>query len=237
MSHVLEYFERIWIINLASRPDRRREMALQLQRIGLSIESASIQLFPAVRPADRGGFPSLGARGCFMSHLNVLREAASQGLQRILILEDDLNFAEDFSIRAVGLLEDLAARPWSVFYGGYHLGPGVRFAGQGCVAVTPDVALETSHFMAFQGQAIHEAAAYLGAMLERKPGDPLGGPMHVDGAYNWFRRAHPHYVAMAAVPELGYQRASRTDIHALRWFDRWPGIRAAVAVSRRIRNA
>ena len=85
--------------------------------------------------------------------------------------------------------------------------------------------------------ALLEAAAYLGAMLERKPGDPLGGPMHVDGAYNWFRRAHAHHIAVAAVPELGYQRASRTDIHDLRWFDRWPGVRAAVAVIRRIRNA
>ena len=60
--------------------------------------------------------------------------------------------------------------------------------------------------------------------------------MHVDGAYCWFRHAHPHFRTLLAVPELGYQRSSRTDIHDLRWFDRVPVAREAVAWLRQWRN-
>jgi len=49
--------------------------------------------------------------------------------------------------------------------------------------------------------------------------------MHVDGAYTWFRRTHPTRRTWVALPELGHQRQSRTDIHPLRWYDRWPLVR------------
>jgi len=39
-----------------------------------------------------------------------------------------------------------------------------------------------------------------------------------------------------AVPELGYQRFSRTDIHDLRWYDRVIGIRTLAAMVRSTRN-
>ncbi|MBC7483864.1 MAG: LPS biosynthesis glycosyltransferase, partial [Rhizobacter sp.] len=98
------------------------------------------------------------------------------------------------------------------------------------------LAVQTTHFIGFQGEAIAAAAAYLAAMLERPPGDPDGGPMHVDGAYSWFRRAHPEFQTVLAVPPLGYQRASRTDIHDLAWFDKLPVVRELVSAVRRARN-
>ena len=60
--------------------------------------------------------------------------------------------------------------------------------------------------------------------------------MHVDGAYHWFRRAHPELVCFIAEPPLAYQRASRTDIHALSWRDRVPLVRELVAFGRKINN-
>jgi hypothetical protein len=73
---------------------------------------------------------------------------------------------------------------------------------------------------------------YLEAMQARPAGDAAGGPMHVDGAYFWFRRAHPHVRAVLATRVLGYQRPSRTDVHAPRWFDRLPGLHRAVELVR-----
>ena len=61
--------------------------------------------------------------------------------------------------------------------------------------------------------------------------------MHVDGAYNWFRRANPHFKTVLASPELGFQRASRTDIHDLRWYDSTPVVREAMAGLRLLKNA
>ena len=73
-------------------------------------------------------------------------------------------------------------------------------------------------------------------MLERQSGDSAGGPMHVDGAYSWFRCAHPALLTLASLHQLGTQRASRTDIHDLRWFDRWRGARFVAQRLRRLRR-
>jgi len=235
MKHPLDLFDRIYIINLASRADRRAEMQEQLQRIGLSLQSPRVHLFEAVRPPNAGGFPSLGARGCFLSHLGVLQHAEANGLHRVLILEDDLNFSADFMKRGAGVLEQLNQEDWAVFYGGYHL-PSPIDKPAGCVQLASDQPVQTTHFVAFRGQAIPAAAKYLEAMLQRPSGHAEGGPMHVDGAYTWFRAAHPQWQTFIAVPELGHQRASRTDIHALRWHDRVPVVRDAVALLRRALN-
>jgi hypothetical protein len=39
-----------------------------------------------------------------------------------------------------------------------------------------------------------------------------------------------------ATPELGHQRQSRTDIHPLRHYDRWPMVRRLVEGVRRVRR-
>jgi glycosyl transferase family 25 len=236
VSHPLEPFERIYVVNLASRADRRAEMAEQFRRIGMSMTSPAIRLFAAVRPDDAGSFPSVGARGCFLSHLGVLRDAISAGVERVLIVEDDLNFVDDFASRSAEILPGVVAPECAIFYGGYEI-EADRIRGRGLVEIDPTLAVRTTHFIGLQGAAIADAARYLETMLERPAGHPEGGPMHVDGAYSWFRKEHPHYRTWIAVPELGYQRASRTDIHDLRWFDRVPGARELVAALRKVRNA
>lgn len=235
MRHPFESFQRIYVINLASRTDRRAEMVEQLSSIGLGFDSETVRLFEAVKPTDAGFFPSVGSRGCFMSHLGVLRDAVEAKLDRILIVEDDLNFASDFAQRSARLLPRIAAADWGMFYGGHEV-VGELEALDGGANIQPEVAVQTSHFLALQGPTVRAAADYLAAMLRRPAGDPAGGPMHVDGAYSWFRRAHPSVRTWIATPPLGYQRASRTDIHALRWFDRTLVIRDAVSMLRRVLN-
>jgi glycosyl transferase, family 25 len=238
MSHAMDYFERIYIINLPSRTDRQAEIAAQLKAIGLSLAEGQVELFAAVRPDAAEGFPSIGARGCFMSHLGVLRKAQQLGLQRVAIFEDDLDFAADFNARIQPLLGRLASVNWSIFYGGYHLEGALRGLAQGeLLEAQADELIGTTHFLVLQGAAIAAAVQYLEAILARPAGDPAGGPMHVDGAYNWFRRANPQFKTVLASPELGFQRASRTDIHDLRWYDRVALVREGVACLRLIKNA
>jgi len=236
-------FERIYVLNLPERADRRREIEAQLRRFGLSLHAEPVRLFRAVRPADAGPFPSVGARGCFMSHLGMLQEAARDGLGSVLILEDDLDFAPDAEVRLPQTLRTLQGHDWSVFYGGYELPE----AGNAAAAEPPTPsalrqlaapeAVRTTHFIALRGAAIAEAARFLEAVAARPPGDPAGGPMHVDGAYTWFRRSHPALSTWLAVPELGHQRRSRTDIHPLRWYDRWPLVREMAQCARRLRRS
>lgn len=235
--HALEYFQQIYIINLPQRHDRRREMAEQLKAIGLGFNSPFVRLFEAFRPDDAGGFPTIGARGCFLSHLGVFRDASARGFERILIFEDDLNFVSDFSTRAEEVVAALKREDWSVFYGSYSLknAPPPE-AGKSVVRAQPGDSIQTAHFIGFCGSTIREMKNYLEAVLQREPGDPRGGPMHVDGAYGWFRFEHPERITLIASEQLGYQRSSRTDIHSLRWFDRGPGIRQVMGWLRSQRN-
>jgi glycosyl transferase, family 25 len=233
---LVDCFDRIVVINLPSRADRRREMARQLAAVGLTWDAPTVHRFDAIRPADRGEFPTIGARGCFLSHLGVLREARDAGAHSLLIFEDDLDFSPNFAAQWPAVSQDLGSEAWSLFYGGYVIDGATPLAPRPTWTVSPNMPVQTAHFLGVRGAAVAELVTYLETMLTRSNGDPAGGPMHVDGAYSWFRREHPQHVTIAAREQLGHQRASRTDIHPLRWFDRWIGLRLAAQQARRLRR-
>ena len=160
----------------------------------------------------------------------MLREARS--LSNVLILEDDLDFVPGVTRLLRPVLEALPAN-WGIFYGGcvVDLPPGHQPVTQ----VLPSTSIRTSHFVAFNGPVIGRLVDYLDAIVQRPPGHIDGGPMHVDGAYSRFRADHPRIGVFAAIPELGYQRPSRTDIHSLRWFDRTPVVKELIQLIRRRR--
>jgi glycosyl transferase, family 25 len=209
------------VINLQTRPDRRAEMELQLAKIGWSAEFET-----ACRPADRGGFPSIGARGCFMSHLAVLRK--SIGAQRLVILEDDVNFVPDFSSRWLRIAEELETLPWSISYLGHYLG----VLPDSLTAIAPSFPVQCTHFMLIEGPAIPILVQELETILSRPAGHPDGGPMHVDGAYSTIRAKRRELNTYVVSPPLGFQRPSRTDIGDLAWFDRSKVLRPLVSFAR-----
>jgi len=225
----------VHVINLPERRDRRREFARQLGRIGLGYTDDGVTLFAAVRPETPAGFPTIGARGCFLSHLEILRAARDSGAERIAICEDDLDFSDDFETRAPVLFEELSGIAWDIFYGGFDAEAHGLAAPPGLLRLDPGQKVLCTHFLALHRSAIVALVPYLEAMTRRELGDPAGGPMHVDGAYSHFRTDHPEMVTLAASPTLGRQRASRTDVHDLRWFDRLPVIREAAGALRRLR--
>lgn len=232
---LIDTFQSVRIVNLAHRTDRRREMRAQLHRLGLDDSTPQVAFFPAASFADANGFPTAGTRGCYHSHLGVLEEALAAGRECVLILEDDLNFADGVEQSLVAAIDALADRPWSIFYGG-ALQWEERAAERPIFAVDPERAIMGGHFVAFRGEAIPRAVALLRSMSERAPGDPRGGPMHVDGAYTWLRRLNPDLITVMANPMLGYQRSSKTDIHDLRFYDTVPVVKQSVALLRKLRN-
>lgn len=226
----------LWLINLASRKDRREEFEVQLSRIGLSLDHPQVHLFAANRPDEAGPFSDIGARGCFMSHLGVLRQALASRTERLLICEDDLNFTSDFVVRGDTVLSRLAREDWDVFYGFPPQDAVQDDAGVGLFELAPNQGVMCTHFIALRQAAIEALVPYLEAMLARPAGDPAGGPMHVDGAYSWFRREHPRVRTFVATPPLGYQRSSRTDISAPSLKDQLPLIRTVMRHARRLKN-
>jgi glycosyl transferase family 25 len=231
-------FDAVYIINLPARTDRRREMIEQLGLAGVDASDPRVIFFDAVRPSDAGGFPTIGTRGCFLSHLGVLKSALAAGHRRILILEDDANFIKDFARAFDTLVVPRLERPdWGMAYLGALAVQPPFDAPEAVAAIPPSSSVMGTHMFAVQSTVIPDAIAYFEAMLQRPPGDPAGGPMHVDGAYSWFRNSRPDIATLLCSPPLGYQRPSRTDVHAAKWFDRVPVVRSVVQGLRKAKAA
>jgi hypothetical protein len=202
-------------------------MQAQLDLVG----ATNYQWFSAIRPDGPDGFDTIGARGCYLSHLGVLREAV--GLPSVVILEDDLDFTAEAKSH---FPKALAALPpdWGIFYGSHFL-DGAQATGP-VFEVTPDTEIVTAAFFAVNGAVIPSLVTYLEEILARPAGHPDGGQMHVDGAYGWFRKATGCKVFASSVP-LGWQRPSRTDIHKLAWYDTMPVLSSMTQAARKLRRA
>ena len=228
----LALFERIRVINLAKRRDRRRAVTREMAALGEHIDGDRLAFHTATRPEQLAGFPTIGARGCFLSHLSALQEANRDGVSSLLILEDDVAFSAGETAAMVASLNALAETPWGIFYGGSAI---VQKSSPLTEALF-DEPIMLAHFIAFTRPVIVRLVPYLEAMLERPAGSSDGGPMHVDGAYCWFRRSAPDVCTFAATPNVAHQRASATDIHVRRGIDGVPLLRQLLLPMRGIKN-
>ena len=107
-------------INLDRRPERWRDMQRKFDQHGIQ----SVRRFPAVDgdniklPANWTHTP--GARGCLLSHLEVVREALRIGLPNILIFEDDVVFDEQLNQKFRIYIDELPPDWDMLFFGALH---------------------------------------------------------------------------------------------------------------------
>lgn len=148
MSKLLQYFGRIAVISLSHQGERRARVLRNLEETGLA-SSEDVTWMDAVdgrveKPPewwDEGE----GAWGCRQSHLEVVRAAQRDGIESVLILEDDVVFHQ----RAGEWLSTIILRvpsDWDLFYlGGQHW-------------EKPEA---TDDAMILKGKSIHRAHAYV----------------------------------------------------------------------------
>lgn len=215
--HLFDTFDRICIINLPERTDRRRAVTRELQRQGMAVDGGRVRFFAAIRPAGPAGFPNTGARGCFLSHLEVLRQARADGVQRLLVLEDDAMFTAELG-RAASLGIVLERTDWHLAYPG-HAQPAQPGP---LIWRTSREPLVGTHCYAVHHSALEGIVEYLQACLHRPAGHPEGGPMHYDGALSRQRQTLPHLITLLASRSLAGQCSSRSDIYGPSWLDRLP---------------
>jgi len=238
VSPLLRFFDRVSIINLPQRRDRRGEIEAQLRMIGIDPKHERVEFFPAVRPAAQGDWPTIGALGCFLAHCAILKSAREDRLRNILVLEDDCDFTPsllDFQEELIGIL---AAERWDVVHLGHLLDLGhleLTDASQKPRLIQWRSDVLGAHCYALTSRTLGSAVTYFELLAQRPKGHPLGGPQYYDGALSMFRWQNPDAVTLIALPTLAIQRSSRSDITP-RWFDTVPGLRTAVGVSRHLRR-
>jgi hypothetical protein len=233
MREIITYFDRAYIINLADRADRRRQVERELRRVGLSVPSERVRLYSAVRPLDKGPFADIGTRGCFESHRNVLQLAVRDRLRNVLIFEDDVSFRDigpDFGRQIITRLSEI---DWDVVCFGYLAPADGNFAGP-LVRWAHDII--GAHFYAVNGKFIPRMLEYMQACELRPRDHPLGGPMPADGAYNHVRYIDPRINLFIAAPNLAYQRSSRTDIARPRSVDQLVWLRPVIELARELKH-
>lgn len=229
---VSDYFACTYIINLPERKDRRKAILGELKQIGMPLLAGKVELFSAVKPKNKLKFPSIGALGCFLSHYQILSDAAQRKLHNVLIVEDDLLISPLLEEYWEAIQHDLDSQDWGIVYFG-HVEDVPALPVPHLVEFTRP--LLTSHFYAVNGGVIPRLVEYLEQVQQREPGDPRGGPMDLDGALTMFRQAYPDVLTLIAHPNLGKQRPSRSNI-TFRWYDRFPVVQQAADIGRLLRD-
>lgn len=133
---ILNYFDKAYYINLDSRTDRRESFETRIAKHNLEVERFSAIIPEPIK--DHVDKNRHFKEGCIKSHIEIVRLAKEQGLDNVLIFEDDCLFAKDFTNKATQIANKLYNEEWDLFYlGGEPNGDcpvkkdGVRFAPKG----------------------------------------------------------------------------------------------------------
>uniref|UniRef100_A0A832M5K3 Glycosyltransferase family 25 protein n=1 Tax=Oscillatoriales cyanobacterium SpSt-402 TaxID=2282168 RepID=A0A832M5K3_9CYAN len=226
---VLDFFQRAYIVNLPERTDRRKATEKELQKVGIQPTPGKLEFFPAIRPDNAAGFPSIGARGCLLSHLHILKQARDAGLTNVLIMEDDVFMDDTFPAFEEALIEQLRQEDWGFAYFGYPttqpLTPPVKF-------VPFYESMLTTHFYGVNASIFDRLITCLEELQQRPAAHPDGGPMHLDGAYNMFREKNLDILALRTSSCLVAQRSSRSDVQPTSWYENFPVSRQLIEIVR-----
>ena len=242
MKHLIEHFDSAYIINLVDRPDRRQQAVREFRRVGVNAENGKVQFYTAVRPTDPGPFHSIGVKGSFTSHRSVLELASREGLQNVLVFEDDVSFRSAPANLADAIVAQLLAQDWDLVFFGY-LKPNAETVHQMRAKQHDELPLMPwrhdvigGHFYGVNGKFIQIMLQYMYDCEGRPRDHHLGGPMSADGAHNHIRYLRPDTKAFIVVPNLAYQRCERTDIWDDKAFDRIVWLRPMVSRLRAVKH-
>uniref|UniRef100_A0A8V0Y5H9 Collagen beta(1-O)galactosyltransferase 1 n=2 Tax=Galloanserae TaxID=1549675 RepID=A0A8V0Y5H9_CHICK len=125
---------QIFMINLKRRKDRRDRMLRTLyeQEIAVKIVEAvdgkalntsqlkalSIDMLPGYRDPYSSRPLTRGEIGCFLSHYYIWKEVVNRGLEKTLVIEDDVRFEHQFKRKLMKLMDDIeqAQLDWELIY-------------------------------------------------------------------------------------------------------------------------
>lgn len=233
MQRLLSQFDHVRVISLRERTDRQREVLEEFAAVGVDTARHRLEFYLADRPVSQGGFPTLGARGCFTSHREVLRQAIAAGAQSVLVFEDDVFLRRTSAVAIDALVMAMNSTLWDIIYFGYLKPESVSPAGP----LTAWQGLTIGgHFYGIRGTYMRGMVRFMDACEQRPPGDPAGGPMFRDGAFNFYAAHHPELRRFLASPNLAGQRSSRTDLHPQSIIDRSSLLKPFAVTLRAIRN-
>jgi len=203
-----DFFDHIYCINLDRREDRWAESLKEFEKHGVQ----NVERFAAVDglTIPRDGYSDNmkpGDIGSLLTHQSLFRDASEKGYENFLLLEDDIQFVENFQERFSVAIQDVPDN-WQIFYlGGNH-------AWGASIRITENIAIANrtlaTHAISFKKE-IYESI--LNQLNNNEPND-------VTYANNLYK-----YNSYICHPPLAWQRPSWSDLensYADHWFLRYP---------------
>jgi|19_taG_2_1085344.scaffolds.fasta_scaffold00015_29 GR25 family glycosyltransferase involved in LPS biosynthesis len=109
-----EYFDKVYCINLDERVDRWELAQKEFEKINILDQ---VERWSGIKHTD-------GNLGCTLSHLTLIKKCKEDGLENVLIFEDDVLFVETDIKRLEEAFKDLKSiGKWDLFYVGVTMCP------------------------------------------------------------------------------------------------------------------
>jgi hypothetical protein len=99
-------WDKIYIINLKRRPERKEIMRIQMEEFGItnyefieaidSYDEKILTEYTNLKNNNNTIIISAGHYGCLKSHIKAILKAKKENIENIMILEDDITFDKDF---------------------------------------------------------------------------------------------------------------------------------------------
>ena len=127
MNNPFEFFDKIFYINLDSRPDRKEFMEQQFEKFGIVAERFSAVSLTKEQNDDLlkrgcnfydGPRPDYAPRikSCTISHLTVLLRSKMMDYNNVLIFEDDALIDDNIHEDLTNCVNELRNIDWNIFY-------------------------------------------------------------------------------------------------------------------------
>lgn len=229
---LIDYFDRIAIINLPESRERLISLMAGLQYLGIPRAHPKLQFPQIPRPAEADGFTSHKVRSCFLAHLQILRNARDNGLENVWVLEDDAIFSRRMRHGQAGLVSTLERREWDMCFFGHTL----AHLGEPTGLIPTKAEFTQTHCYAVHGRVLPRLVEHLEQTLDRPVGHPLGAKVPADGGFNLFRRFNTDVVTLVSNPLLSRQKGCPSGIQDGHWYDKHPLTRPPVAAARLVRD-
>jgi hypothetical protein len=191
-------FAAVFLINLKRRPDRLSSALLELKEHGWPFRQPEI--FVAVDgnavPTPPGWQAGGGAWGCRMSHVAILQRCIQDGIEPVLVLEDDIRLRSTFLDDCMKFFQAVP-RDWQcLMLGGQHM-QTPRKVKPGVVRCSN---CQRTHAYSIRGRFLRELYAQWASPRQTQHIDWNFGPMQA------------HYPTYAPDPFLFGQSRSMSDI-------------------------
>lgn len=172
----------VLIINLESRPDRKDEVLLEVEKL----QCKSVEIVSAITHED----PNVS---CTLSHQKCIQIAKERGWECVLILEDDVVFDSDVNDVLEKTIENICKFDWNLLYLGCNIKYDSKKVASNLIRVseanmTHAYIIHNSFYDVVLGQPADLVIDYL------------------------YRRLSKKHLMYACSPMIAFQRPSFSDI-------------------------